>query len=44
MPTKLGVHALDINQSAETLCWLWYGVVVGLISIFMRSDAHALEL
>ena len=36
---------LSRHRSAETLCWLWYVVVVvGLISIFMRSNAHALEL
>ena len=36
---------LSRHWSAETLCWLWYVVVVvGLISIFMRSNAHALEL
>ena len=34
---------LSWHRSAETLCWLWY-VIVGLISIFIRSNAHALEL
>ena len=43
-------YFLSRHRSAETLCWLWYVVVVvvvgggGLISIFMRSNAHALEL
>ena len=27
---------LSWHRSAETLCWLWYVVVVGLISIFMN--------
>ena len=46
-PTKFGFYAFHINlylheflsrhRSAETLCWLWYVVVVvGLISIFMN--------
>ena len=42
--TNLLINFLSRHQSAETLCWLWYVVVVGLISIFMRSNAHALEL
>ena len=32
-----------LGTRVPTLCWLWY-IIVDIISIFMRSNAYALEL